>query len=148
MDRRLKKMLLVSMFILCFLSFRNLHLLVKKASTMLFKCLFIGGSCDKIHIVNVPSLPGVLVSLSHEHLDVFLWLPAVPYMCHSFVDLSACRLTVPQTAVEAPAQERVEFTFVYYDQVTYFGSYIQRHTHCECLLEYHSRQGSPAQYSY
>lgn len=80
------------------------------------KCLYIGSSCDEIHIVNVPSLPGVAMPSSHEQLDVFLWLPGVPHMCHSFADISACRLTVLHRAFGAPLQDAVEFTFIFYDQ--------------------------------
>ena len=70
-----------------------------------------------MHIVNVPSLPGVLNPSSHEDLDVFLWLPGVPHMCRSLVDLSACRITVPYHLFGTTMEERVKFTFIFYDQV-------------------------------
>lgn len=41
-------------------------------------------------------------------------------MSRSFVDLSACRLTVPHRAFGAPSEEAVEFTFIFYDQVRIF----------------------------
>ncbi|KAF8962643.1 hypothetical protein BDZ97DRAFT_1920449 [Flammula alnicola] len=84
--------------------------------TKLSMCLYIGcANCDA-HLVHVPPLPGFDKAENHKQLDVFTWLPGVPYRSSTFSDSSVCRLTVPRREWGAPAHEELHYIFIYYHQ--------------------------------
>lgn len=78
-------------------------------------CAFYGGVCSHGLTVRVPLLAPEPSVITHRHLDVFQWLPRVPYLLFNVTSVKDHRRIFPHVSNDGT---QLQFVFIFFDQVT------------------------------
>lgn len=106
-----------------YMDFVFLLILYQVTTPTSYKCYFVGGLCDTLHIVDIGLLQCKPL-LSHADLDVRAWLPGSPYLLPSYASVKDSRKTYHQGSgvsglgLPPASQTGDTYTVVHYDQVS------------------------------